>query len=162
VKLLGQVPLKFLQLGFAALLYLSAMRLIWSSTPHQLLEGTAAIVFLIVVGFFAGVMSGLFGVGGGIVMVPALIIASGMDSLTARGTSLAVIVAWERRFKRRASDLGSGVGMEDLAFMAYEASQRSGIIVPASLDAFINSIENLEVVDGEPETFTVPAASGDN
>ena len=92
VKLLGKVSLKFLQLGFAALLYLSAMRLIWSSTPHQLLEGTAAIAFLIVVGFFAGVMSGLFGVGGGIVMVPALIIASGMDSLTARGTSLAVIV----------------------------------------------------------------------
>jgi uncharacterized membrane protein YfcA len=52
----------------------------------------AATIFLIVVGFFAGVMSGLFGVGGGIVMVPALIIASGMDSLTARGTSLAVIV----------------------------------------------------------------------
>jgi len=92
VKLLSQVSLKFLQLGFAALLYLSAMRLIWSSAPHQLLEGAAAIVFLAIVGFFAGVMSGLFGVGGGIVMVPALIIASGMDSLTARGTSLAVIV----------------------------------------------------------------------
>ena len=92
VKLLAQVSLKFLQLGFAALLYLSALRLIWSSTPHQLLEGLAATIFLIVVGFFAGVMSGLFGVGGGIVMVPALIIASGMDSLTARGTSLAVIV----------------------------------------------------------------------
>ena len=92
VKLLSQVSIKFLQLGFAALLYLSAMRLIWSSIPHQLLEGPAAIAFLVVVGFFAGVMSGLFGVGGGIVMVPALIIASGMDSLTARGTSLAVIV----------------------------------------------------------------------
>jgi hypothetical protein len=77
-------------------------------------------------------------------------------------TNLAVIVAWERRFKRRASDLGSGVGMEDLAFMAYEASQRSGIIVPASLDAFINSIENLEVVDSEPATFTVPELSGDS
>jgi hypothetical protein len=77
-------------------------------------------------------------------------------------TNLAVIVAWERRFKRRASDLGSGVGMEDLAFMAYEASQRSGIIVPASLDAFINTIENLEVVDSEPATFTVPELSGDN
>ena len=77
-------------------------------------------------------------------------------------TSLAVIVAWERRFKRRASDLGSGVGMEDLAFMAYEASQRSGIIVPASLDAFINTIENLEVVDSEPATFTVPELSGDS
>ena len=77
-------------------------------------------------------------------------------------TNLAVIVAWERRFKRRASDLGSGVGMEDLAFMAYEASQRSGIIVPATLDAFINSIENLEVVDSEPATFTVPELSGDS
>jgi hypothetical protein len=77
-------------------------------------------------------------------------------------TSLAVIVAWERRFKRRASDLGSGVGMEDLAFMAYEASQRLGVIVPATLDAFINSIENLEVVDSEPETFTVPELSGDS
>jgi hypothetical protein len=77
-------------------------------------------------------------------------------------TSLAVIVAWERRFKRRASDLGSGVGMEDLAYMAYEASQRAGIIVPASLDAFINTIENLEVVDNDPESFTQPAQSGDN
>ena len=61
-----------------------------------------------------------------------------------------------------AAIMGSGVGMEDLAFMAYEASQRAGVIVPATLDQFINSIENLEVVDGEPETFTVPAASGDN
>ena len=77
-------------------------------------------------------------------------------------TSLAVIVAWERRFKRRASDLGSGVGMEDLAFMAYEASQRAGILVPATLDAFINTIELLEVVDSEPATFIEPAPSGDN
>ena len=77
-------------------------------------------------------------------------------------TSLAVIVAWERRFKRRASDLGSGVGMEDLAFMAYEASQRANILVPATLDAFINTIELLEVVDSEPATFTEPALSGDN
>ena len=92
VKLLGQVSLKFLQMGFAVLLYLSAMRLIWSSNPHLILEGWPSIVLLVAVGFFAGVMSGLFGVGGGIVMVPALIIAAGLDSIAARGTSLAVIV----------------------------------------------------------------------
>jgi hypothetical protein len=92
VKLLGQVPLKFLQIGFASLLYLSALRLIWSSNPQQLLEGWASVTLLIAVGFFAGVMSGLFGVGGGIVMVPALIIAAGMNSIVARGTSLLVIV----------------------------------------------------------------------
>ena len=92
VKLLGQVPLKFLQFGFATLLYLSAIRLIWSSNPHQLLDGWASITLLIAVGFFAGVMAGLFGVGGGLVMVPALIIAAGMNSIVARGTSLVVIV----------------------------------------------------------------------
>lgn len=92
VKLLGQVPLKFLQLGFATLLYLSAVRLIWSSNPNQLLDGWASVTLLIAVGFFAGVMSGLFGVGGGIVMVPALIITAGMNSIVARGTSLVVIV----------------------------------------------------------------------
>lgn len=92
VKLLGQVPLKFLQIGFAFLLYSSAVRLIWSSNPHQLLDGWASVTLLIAVGFFAGVMSGLFGVGGGIVMVPALIIAAGMNSVVARGTSLLVIV----------------------------------------------------------------------
>jgi len=77
-------------------------------------------------------------------------------------TSLAVIVAWERRFKRRASDLGAGVGMEDLAFMAWDASQRANIVVPATLDAFINDIELLEVVDSESQSFTEPAPSGDN
>ena len=77
-------------------------------------------------------------------------------------TNLAVIVAWERRFKRRASDLGAGVGMEDLAFMAWEASQRANIVVPATLDAFINDIELLEVVDSESQSFTEPAPSGDN
>ena len=77
-------------------------------------------------------------------------------------TSLAVIVAWERRFKRRASDLGAGVGMEDLAFMAWDASQRANIVVPATLDLFINDIELLEVVDSESQSFTEPAPSGDN
>lgn len=92
VKLLGQVSLKFLQLGFATLLTLSAIRLIWSSQPHLLIDGPAGVLLLIGVGFFAGVMSGLFGVGGGIVMVPALIIAAGIDAIQARGTSLLVIV----------------------------------------------------------------------
>mgnify|MGYP000037962415 FL=1 len=77
-------------------------------------------------------------------------------------TSLAVIVAWERRFKRRASDLGAGVGMEDLAFMAYDASSRAGILVPGTLDQFINEVELLEVVDSEPQSFTEPAPSGDS
>lgn len=42
----------------------------------------------IALGLFAGVLAGLFGVGGGILFVPALSLALGLDQLTAQATSL--------------------------------------------------------------------------
>jgi hypothetical protein len=44
------------------------------------------------VGLAAGVVSGLFGVGGGILMVPAAILLFGREAQTAVGTSLLVII----------------------------------------------------------------------
>lgn len=44
------------------------------------------------VGTAAGLFSGLFGVGGGIVMVPMLVLALGYGTREATGTSLAAIV----------------------------------------------------------------------
>lgn len=49
-------------------------------------------VFAILVGLASGLSSGLFGVGGGIVMVPAMVLGLGVDMKRAIGTSLAVIV----------------------------------------------------------------------
>src|SRR5262245_40143470 len=43
-------------------------------------------------GIFAGVLSGLVGIGGGIIIVPALVYFFGMDQKTAQGTSLAVLL----------------------------------------------------------------------
>jgi uncharacterized membrane protein YfcA len=40
----------------------------------------------------AGILAGLVGVGGGIIIVPALIYFFGMDQHTAQGTSLAVLL----------------------------------------------------------------------
>lgn len=62
-------------------------------------------------------------------------------------TDLMVMVAWERKYRRKASDIANGIGVEDLSFMCYEASRLNGIIVPSSLDAFISSLKNIEVVD---------------
>ena len=62
-------------------------------------------------------------------------------------TNLMTIVLWERKYKRKASDMASGIGVEDLAFMCYEASRLNGITVPSTLDTFINSLTNIEVVD---------------
>ena len=47
---------------------------------------------LVAAGATAGVLSGLFGVGGGLVMVPALVLLLGMAQHRAHATSLAAIV----------------------------------------------------------------------
>jgi hypothetical protein len=72
-------------------------------------------------------------------------------------TNLFTIVAWERRFKTKASNIANGIGMEDLAFMAHTALQQNGVIVPVVLDDFINKLVVLEVVDTETDT---PFAEG--
>lgn len=47
---------------------------------------------LVLVGLAAGVFAGLFGIGGGVVIVPALILAAGFPLVKATGTSLAAIL----------------------------------------------------------------------
>jgi uncharacterized membrane protein YfcA len=47
---------------------------------------------ILIVGIIAGVMSGLFGIGGGIIMVPSLIAIFGMGMLNANATSLAAML----------------------------------------------------------------------
>ena len=76
-------------------------------------------------------------------------------------TNLFVIISWERKFKRRASDLASGIGMEDLAFMAYEASKQQGHPVAISFDEFVKKLEDLEVVETASAVPT-QEATGDN
>ena len=64
-------------------------------------------------------------------------------------TNLFVIVMWERKYKRKASDMESGIGVEDLAFMAYEASKVNKIVVPSEFETFIKNLVNIEVIDTE-------------
>jgi uncharacterized membrane protein YfcA len=49
-------------------------------------------LLFVLIGALAGVASGLFGVGGGIVVVPALIYWAGFSQHLATGTSLAVLL----------------------------------------------------------------------
>jgi uncharacterized protein len=44
------------------------------------------------IGLAAGVLSGLFGIGGGVIVVPALILLVGLEGRTATGTSLAALL----------------------------------------------------------------------
>jgi hypothetical protein len=74
-------------------------------------------------------------------------------------TNLYVVVQWERKFKRKASDLANGVGMEDIAYMAWQASKMNGVVVPAEFDKFVEKCVTLEVISEEPPTPFVQAPS---
>lgn len=50
------------------------------------------ILMIILVGIAAGIMGGLVGVGGGIIIVPALVYLMGFSQKTAQGTSLGLIM----------------------------------------------------------------------
>ena len=47
------------------------------------------IIQLLVIGLVAGIAGGLFGIGGGAIMVPAMVLLMGMDQKFATGTSIA-------------------------------------------------------------------------
>lgn len=49
------------------------------------------LIFLLI-GMLAGVLSGVFGIGGGVVIVPALILIAGFVPIVATGTSLAALL----------------------------------------------------------------------
>lgn len=74
-------------------------------------------------------------------------------------TTLADTVEWERKFKAKAGS--SPIGLEDIAFLAYQASKTSQITVPVAFDDFLKKLVNLDVIDGDnPENPTQEAATG--
>ena len=53
---------------------------------------SSTFLLLLLIGLVAGILSGIFGIGGGIVIVPALIYLLGFSQHKATGTSLAVLL----------------------------------------------------------------------
>ena len=74
-------------------------------------------------------------------------------------TNLFVIVAWERKFKKQASNLANGIGAEDLAFFAFESARAAGITTPLAFDDFIKKTKAIDVVSEDAPSFTEAAVS---
>ena len=53
---------------------------------------TTELITLVIIGLSAGIISGLLGVGGAIVIVPALVYFFGMTQHQAQGTSIAILL----------------------------------------------------------------------
>lgn len=95
-RLLRRTSDRWLQLGFAMLLVATGLRMLWDSGDGP---GAGAVpvtpwsaAALVALGLLTGVLSGLFGVGGGIVIVPALTLVGNVSVAVAKGTSLLAII----------------------------------------------------------------------
>ncbi|GAA2080870.1 sulfite exporter TauE/SafE family protein [Pseudolysinimonas kribbensis] len=93
-RLLRALPVGWLRWLFIALLLLVAARLFFE-VPER---GAAiaytwySIVGLLVLGLVMGIASGLFGIGGGVIVVPVLVAVFGASDLLAKGTSLLALL----------------------------------------------------------------------
>ncbi len=73
------------------------------------------IILFLLVGVLAGVLSGFFGIGGGVIIVPALMFFCGFTQLKAQGTSLAVllppvgVLAFLHYYKEGNVDIKAGI-----------------------------------------------------
>jgi hypothetical protein len=76
-------------------------------------------------------------------------------------TNLFSIVALERKYKIRASDLASGVAMEHLAFLAYEGAKQNSITVPINFDDYIRTLVSVEVVSEDTANPTQEALTSE-
>lgn len=85
---------KVISIGFIIVLLATALQLslfLEVTGNPKVISGLIAVEFLIL-GIVSGVLSGLLGVGGGIVMVPAMIILFSMPTAIAKGTSLVAVI----------------------------------------------------------------------
>jgi hypothetical protein len=73
------------------------------------------VIIYIIIGIAAGTLSGLFGIGGGILIIPALMFLKGFPQLKAQGTSLIAmlppvgILAFMEYNKKGNTDLVAGI-----------------------------------------------------
>jgi hypothetical protein len=83
------VPRKSLMLIFAGTMIVAGTRM-WRA-PKAPQRGKFDAARCLVIGFLVGLFTGFLGIGGGFLIVPALVLFAGLDSRLAAGTSLAVI-----------------------------------------------------------------------
>lgn len=87
----SQTVLRWLFVGFLVVVIVSLFLVIPSRDAPFDLTWISGIA-LVVVGVGTGVLAGLIGVGGGVIVVPVLMLAFGTSDLVAKGTSLLMMI----------------------------------------------------------------------
>jgi uncharacterized membrane protein YfcA len=93
-RLLKVLPIAVLRWGFIALLVLIAVRmlLVVPDRGGDIEFSVPLAIGLVVSGLVMGILAGMFGIGGGVLMVPILVAVFGASDLIAKGTSLLAMI----------------------------------------------------------------------
>ena len=94
-QLMHRLSPQRLRQAFAVLMIVVAVQMLFGFTPEEgtvAIASSAAIVAYLALGLVAGVLSALLGVGGGVIMVPAMVLMFGFSQHAAEGTSLLIII----------------------------------------------------------------------
>ena len=150
--LLKRLPLAVLRWAFVALLVGVAVRLLLPVPAHA---GPVPLSFwplagLVVLGLAVGVASGLFGIGGGVLIVPSLVLLFGVGELIAKGTSLLVmiptgVVGTASNLRAGLVDVGAVLAVGLPAIVAAVAGAALAFVLPASLSSLLFALLLLAV-----------------
>lgn len=132
-RLLHALPARVLTYAFLVVLVATSVRLVFdrSEATGRTELDVAMAIGLVVLGVLSGTLAGLLGVGGGIILVPGMVLLFSIPSAVAKGTSLAVIiptalVATWRNLAAQNADLRAGavVGLSGMvsSFLASKIS----------------------------------------
>jgi uncharacterized membrane protein YfcA len=90
--LAAHLPGHILRIIFALMVTAMALRMIWHIHACPVCEPRGSTVIYLIIGIFIGIVSGIAGIGGGVLLVPILVIALGYPIHSAVGTSSACLI----------------------------------------------------------------------
>jgi uncharacterized membrane protein YfcA len=140
-RLLRIVPTLYLTWGFAALLIALAVRLLFDASAQgsgDIATSWPALFGMFGLGLCAGVLSGLLGIGGGILVVPLLVISFGFTNVEAKGTSLVMMIPAGLsgtfvNYKNKLVDVRAGVAIGIAAALVSYAGVALSVVLPTLL-----------------------------
>src|SRR5256885_16932024 len=122
-------------------------------------------VLVALIGLAAGVVSGLFGVGGAIVIIPGLVLVAKLPQHTANGTSLAALLlpvgllgAWEYYRRGQVNVPYAAIIAVGLFFGALLGAKLAGTVSDAALR---RGVRRVLVGVGGPRAVSLVVGSGD-
>lgn len=142
-RIAHRVPKRTLILSFVAILAFAAVQLFIheSSAAGRGDLDALVVIELLAVGLGGGLLAGLLGIGGGVVLVPAIILVVGLAPAIAKGSALAVmvptaVVGTVTNVRRGVADVRAGAALGAAgAVTALTASQ-----VSVALDERVSNI----------------------